>query len=105
MGETEEKKTYEVLLPLEKYEALVNDKYEALLKNAELQATADSYRDKYWHEREKAESLDKRLVAAEEKAVKVTADLETYRLYFQQNASASTEFNMWLAEYKGDDEA
>lgn len=105
MGETEEKKTYEVLLPLEKYEALIEAKYQAREELVKAEASSDNYRDKYWSHKEKAERLEKALAEVKSQLASAVSETEIYKSYFAQNSSANMEYQMWLTENKGDDEA
>ena len=101
MGEETQEKIYEVTLPLEKYEALINEKYTAREETVKAEASASNYRDKYWAEREKNEALGE----VKKELAKAQAEIEVYKTYFNDNPTANTEYKMWLAEYQGDDEA
>lgn len=100
MGEETKEKVYEVTLPLDKYEALINEKYEARERAVKEEANANNYRDKYWVEREKNEALGE----VKKELAKAQAEIEVYKAYFSNYPTANTEYKMWLAEYQGDDE-
>ena len=105
MGESTQEKIYEVVLPLEKYEALINEKYEAREEAFKSEANADEYRNKYWIERNAKDELTKTLGEMNGELAKAKAEIEVYKAYFANNPTANTEYKMWLTEYQGDDEA
>ena len=95
---TQEEKRYEVTLPLEKFEALIEAKYAKERELCEAQANYERYRDKFWGEETRHKNTQTKLD-------KALAEIETYKQFFQQNAETNMAFNMWLTEQKGDEEA